>query len=607
MKRCLIILAILVVMECLADSGAPHWSRSAVWYQIFPERFANGDVSNDPTKDSLQGTWPYKIPEDWVVSSWTQDWYEMSSWEKNTGKDFYYCAQLRRFGGDLKGIINKLDYLQALGVNALYLNPVFDSASLHKYGATYYHHVDRHFGPDPNGDKALFEQEDHNDAQTWEWSAADRLFLKLIEEVHRRDMRIIIDGVFNHVGIPFWAFQRAIKDGPNGPFASWFHIDQWDDPGTPQNELEYHGWAGVQDLPELRKDENGPLEQVRNHIKAVVQRWMDPNQDGDPSDGVDGWRLDVAAEVPLPFWQTFRSWVKEIRPDAFITGEIWWEDYQNHGYANAAPWLDGKAFDSVMNYRFGDLVYRFMNQKTSPLDAHRFVMEWNQIKADYGYSTMLSLQNLMGSHDTSRIGSAIVNPDARQDHDANLQHHPDYKVRAPNEKEQQVQRMMVAFQMMAPGAPFVYYGDEAGMWGADDPDCRKPMVWPGIIHEEEKSHPLGKTRPVDKVLFNRDLHRFYQQAIHLRRHESCLNFGDFEFLTAREGAHWLACMRKDPNDTVVGIFNADTKGQEIILEDVGLSGEEPEWQHLLGEKLQNHKVFLPAKSFVIFKTRRGGK
>lgn len=590
-----------ILLSCKADSGAPDWSREVVWYQIFPERFANGDPSNDPIRDSLFGTWPYQVPEDWKVSPWTQDWYEQQAWEKNTGKDFYYTAQLRRFGGDLQGILNKLDYLQDLGVNALYLNPVFDSASLHKYGATYYHHVDRHFGPDPEGDKALFASENPGDPNTWKWTSADRLFLKLIEEVHRRDMRIIIDGVFNHVGIPFWAFQHAIKNGPNGPYASWFHIDQWDDPSTEANELVYHGWVGVQDLPELRKDEQGPVDEVRAHIKAVVERWMDPNGDGDPSDGVDGWRLDVAAEVSLTFWKEFRTWVKAIRPDAFTTGEIWWEDYPNNGYANAAPWLQGNAFDAVMHYRFGDLVYQFMNQLTAPMDANTFATEWNRIKEDYGYPTMLSLQTLMGSHDTSRIGSAVVNPDARQDHDANLKHHPEYLVRAPNRDELKVQRLMVAFQMFAPGAPFVYYGDEAGMWGADDPDCRKPMVWPGVQHDQETAHPLGTKRQVNEVAFNQHLFDFYQQAIRMRQQETSLKQGSFEFLTAGENQQWLVCMRKHANEVIVGIFNAQTGPCMVDLKHVGMEDTGKAWDCLLGMTPEKDHISLPSKSFSILK------
>ncbi|MDB4772919.1 alpha-amylase family glycosyl hydrolase, partial [Verrucomicrobiales bacterium] len=145
----------------------------------------------------MKDTWPFVIPTAWQVSPWTSDWYQLQPWEQDE-HDFYHHAQLRRYGGDLQGILDKLDYLKDLGVNALYLNPVFESPSLHKYGAACYHHVDKHYGPDPTGDLAIVATEDPADPATWKWTAADKLFLTLIEEVHRREMKIIIDGVFNH-------------------------------------------------------------------------------------------------------------------------------------------------------------------------------------------------------------------------------------------------------------------------------------------------------------------------------------------------------------------------------------------------------------------------
>ena len=267
----------------LSKMPAPAWFQSAVWYQIFPDRFRNGDPTNDPTVESLEGTWPYLQPEGWKVAPWTSDWYRPQPWEQrlNNG-DFYVNAQLRRYGGDLQGILDKLDYLDGLGVNALYLNPVFESPSLHKYGATMYHHIDRHFGPDPTGDGRIQAAEDPADPATWQWTAADRLFLKLINECHRRGMRIIIDGVFNHVGIPFWALQKAKEDGPESPYAEWFQITSWPDPEVPGSTFDYEGWVGIKDLPVFRQDENGPVAPVKKHFRAIVRRWMDPNGDGDP-------------------------------------------------------------------------------------------------------------------------------------------------------------------------------------------------------------------------------------------------------------------------------------------------------------------------------------
>ena len=239
--------------------------------------------------------------------------------------DYRYQFQLRRYGGDIQGIIDKLDYLKDLGIDAIYLNPVFESPSSHKYGAKYFHHIDNNFGPDPKGDEFIWESEDPTDPSTWKWTSADNLFLKLIQEVHNRDMKIIIDGVFNHVGIPFWALQDVAKNGEKSSYKDWFDIISFDDPGTPENEFDYVGWYGIKDLAEFKENENGPIPEIKDHIFAIVQRWMDPNNDGDPSDGIDGWRLDVAELVNINFWKEFNGWVNKINPDAYITGEVWWE------------------------------------------------------------------------------------------------------------------------------------------------------------------------------------------------------------------------------------------------------------------------------------------
>lgn len=286
----LILLAGISISICQPSD----WARDAIWYQIFPERFHNGDPHNDPTIESLDGTWPYDKQEQWSVTPWTSDWYKLKPWEEANGQGFYYNAQLRRYGGDIQGIIDKLDYLEELGVNALYLNPVFESPSSHKYGTAMYRHIDNNFGPDPEGDERIWTEEDPTDPSTWQWTAADRLFLKLVEEVHNRGMHIIIDGVFNHVGIPFWAFQHAREHGKKSPYADWFYIKSFDDPATPEDEFNYKGWFNVPDLPELKEEDNNLIPPIREHLHKIVKRWMDPNGDGDPSDGIDGWRLDVA-------------------------------------------------------------------------------------------------------------------------------------------------------------------------------------------------------------------------------------------------------------------------------------------------------------------------
>ena len=559
-------------------AAAPDWARHAVWYQIFPERFRNGDRANDPTPASLAGTWPYFVPSGWKVSPWTSDWYALQPWERD-GKGFFVHAQLRRYGGDLQGIIDRLDSLKELGVNALYLNPIFESPSLHKYGAAMFHHVDKHFGPDPAGDLGLFAAEDPADTSTWRWTAADRLFLKLIDEVHRRHMRIIIDGVFNHVGIPFWALQRAKREGPDGRFARWFHITRWDDPATSADEFAVRSWSGVQDLPELARDEISLHPDIRAHFRQVVRRWMDPDGDGDPRDGIDGWRLDVAAEVPMAFWKEFRGWVKGINPDAYLTGEVWWEDYAANRLRDAAPWLD-QAFDGVMNYRFGDALYQFFNQPEA-IRATGLVRLLTAIHRDYGYERSLALQNLLGSHDTARIGSMVVNPTYRQDHQSGVQENRSYAVRAPDAAEKQRWRQMVAFQFLSPGAPYIYYGDEVGMWGADDPDCRKPMVWPDLRYDRERSHPFGMKRPADVVAPDADLRRFYQGLARLRARHEVLRTGGFEVVLSDDERRLIAFRRQtaEGGASVIAVFNASDRQAAIRAGDLKI-GSLRGWRHL---------------------------
>ena len=517
MIKILSIAVFILLGGCIENNNSISWHEHAIWYQIFPDRFYNGDKSNDPTIETLTGTWPYDVQDAWEVMPWTEQWYKFQSWEKKNGKDFYYNAQLRRYGGDLQGIIDKLDYLQDLGVNAIYINPIFESPSAHKYGAKYYHHVDNNFGPDPDGDVKIWEKEDPSNPKTWQWTSADLLFLKLIQEVHQRNMHIIIDGVFNHVGIPFWAFEDVRINGSESPYASWFSIKNWDDPKTAINEFEYEGWAGYQDLPEFSENEQGLIPPIQSHIHAIVKRWMDPNNDGDPSDGIDGWRLDVAETVNINFWKTFRKWVKEINPNAYLTGEVWWENFWDNIMINASPWIQEDVFHSVMNYRFADSVFKFFIDKKDKISAEDFSKIINQIFDDYGFENILKIQNLYGSHDTERIASSCVNPNRWIDHANNLNYNPEFKIRKPNSEEEELLLQLIAFQFMFPGVPYIYYGDEVGMWGADDPDCRKPMVWDEFKYENENIDPFGNKYDDNEVNVNYKIYKQYKSMIFLRK------------------------------------------------------------------------------------------
>lgn len=552
-----------------ARMDVPDWAAEAVWYQIFPERFRNGDRGNDPTRRDLAGAWPGQVPEDWRISPWTADWYKLQPWERPAkGRGFYYHVQNRRYGGDLQGVIDRLDYLADLGVNALYFNPLFEAPSLHKYDATMYRHIDNNFGPDPLGDRRIWASEDPADPATWRWTAADTLFLRLVAEAHRRGMHVILDGVFNHVGQTFWAFRDVVRKQQRSRYRDWFTVLAWDDPGTPEDEFDYVGWANVRELPELREDANGLVAGPRQHIRAIVRRWMDPNGDGDPSDGIDGWRLDVAEMVKPAFWKEFRRWVRQINPQAYLTGEVWWQDWPHNKMFDPGPWLRGDTFDAVMNYRWSDVVMRFFIDRRNKITASEFDRRLARLREGLPEKVDLALMNLVDSHDTDRLASQIVNPDLPYDHQRSPKDNPDYDVRKPAAAEVEVQKLIVAFQMTYVGAPMIYYGDEAGMWGADDPDSRKPMVWPDFDYEPEVHHPSGRARARDEVAFNQSLFEWYKELIAIRRAHPALMLGRYRTLLADDGSDLFAFERRRGADRVVVVLNNDSRMHPVRLREI---------------------------------------
>jgi glycosidase len=545
----------------------PAWSKQAVWYQIFPERFSNGDKLNDPAPSDMNGAWPYVVPPDWKISPWTSDWYKLQPWEKADGHDFYWNAGLRRYGGDLQGIINHLDYLKTLGITAIYLTPVFESPSLHKYDTRMYHHIDNNFGPDAKGDEKIWASENPADPKSWKWTAADKLFLKLIKEVHVRSMKLIIDGVFNHVGTTFWAFQDVVKNQQKSEFKDWFIIKSWDNPNTPENEFDYTGWAGVKDLPEIKKDEKtGLIKGFADHIHYIIKRWMDPEGNGNIANGIDGWRLDVAEMINLNFWRQFRIWVKEINPDAYITGEIFWENWQANQMANAAPWLQGDAFDGVMNYRFVQAVTKYIVDVKNQITSKAFADSIKTFMYQYPEENFYAVQNLVDSHDVDRIGSQILNPDRFYDHKANPQQNQDYNTRKPGISELLKQKLIAGIQMTMPGAPMIYYGDEAGMWGGDDPDCRKPMVWKNIKYEPEKYFASGSEHSPDPVSFNSDLFQWYKKLIKIRKENKTLSEGELTFFYINDTDKIIGYKRTHGKETVFMIANNNSVRKSISLE-----------------------------------------
>jgi glycosidase len=530
--------------------AVPSWAKSAIWYQIFPERFHNGDLSNDPNPIDMVGAWPYITPEGWQIHPWTSDWYKLQPWEEKLNKKFYDIVNIRRYGGDLQGVIDKLDYLKELGITAIYLNPIFESPSLHKYDATFFHHIDNNFGPDADGDRAIWESENHADPSTWKWTSADKLFLKLIDEVHKRNMKIIIDGVFNHTGTQFWAFKDIVQNQQNSPYKDWFIIKKFDDPSTPANEFDYAGWYGVRDLPEIKEDKNGLVTGPREHVFEVVKRWMDPNGDGDPSDGIDGWRLDVAEMVNHNFWKDFRKLVRSINPDAYIVGEVWWEDWNNYKMFNASPWLKGDQFDAVMNYRFTRAIKDFVLANKVKISAQAFADSITTTMNQYNENYFV-MMNLLGSHDTERLGSLAVNPDGKYDHAGTAKDSRDFEIRKPTSEEFERIKLAAALQFSMPGAPQIYNGDEAGMWGGDDPDCRKPMIWQEFNYEDETADPFNRDKAIDNVNVNHDLMNWYKKLTMMRQSEPVLSLGNIEF---------MKCSNKD-----VLVFSREYEGNSILV------------------------------------------
>lgn len=538
--------------------SVPGWAVDAVFYQIFPERFCNGDPDNDPTRESLE--FADSVPDGWAPTPWTSDWYARAEWERTSGPSFFDNGVFnRRYGGDLQGVIDKLDYLADLGVNTLYFNPVFYARSLHKYDASSMHHIDPHFGPDPAGDLELMAAES-SDPETWNWTAADKLFLQLLSEAHARGMRVIIDGVFNHTGRDFFAFAHLREHQQDSPYRDWYIVQHFDNPDTPHNEFRYKGWWGVETLPEFADANHGAdlHPGPKAYILDITRRWMDPDGDGDPADGIDGWRLDVANEVPPKFWQDWHAVVREVNPEAYTVAEIW---------DNAAGFLAECGFSATMNYHaFAFPVKGYLID--GRLTPHDFGRELQLRRGEFPPAQRFVLQNLMDSHDTDRLASMIVNrPTAepyaktdRFDYDEGVtpRYHDDYQVRAPNDKERALQRLVVLMQMTYVGPPMIYYGDEAGMWGGDDPCDRKPMVWPELTYDPEASDPLGRERVADPVAFDRQLHDFYQAAIKLRRESAVLRRGSFQVATVDDRAKFFSFLRTDGGaHAVIGLNRGD--------------------------------------------------
>jgi cyclomaltodextrinase / maltogenic alpha-amylase / neopullulanase len=448
------------------DLGArPAWAKDAVFYHIFPDRFARSDRVSKP--DNL-------LP-----------------WDAPPSQEGYH-------GGDLLGVAERLDYLSDLGVNAIYLTPIFQSACNHRYHTHDYRQVDPLLG----GNAALRE---------------------LIEKLHDRGMRIILDGVFNHASRGFFQFNDVLENGPHSPWLSWFHILDWPlsayDGSLPAN---YGAWVDNRALPKFNTDNP----QVREFLMDVAEFWV---REFD----IDGWRLDVPPEIKTPgFWEEFRRRVRAIKPDAYLVGEIWRE---------APEWVRGDRFDATMNYVFaadaiafaaGDRVSQSLVQGRSydpypGIDAVEFGRRIDRLLSLYDWETTQVQFNLLDSHDAPRVLSI-----ARGDK-ATL-------------------RLATLLQMTFPGTPSVYYGDEIALRGAEnydgphsDPEARWPFPW-------------GDERSWDHEML-----AYFQRAIALRRNHPALRGGRFEPLYAHARQYVFA--RTDASETLLIALNAGDDAAEIRI------------------------------------------
>jgi glycosidase len=536
-------------------AGPPTWAEDAVWYVVAPDRFRNGDPRNDPKLSDLRGAAPYDVPRDWRVSPWTADWYKLEPWEKATGKSFYEIAPMRRFGGDLQGILERLDYLQGLGVTALLLNPIFEAPSAGRRDAAALHHVDNNLGPDPDGDRLIWATENPADPATWKWTAADRLFLRLVQECHRRQMKLVLDGVFDHVGATFWAFRDLRARGRSSRFADWFSVRAFDDPGTPADELEYATAEGVREWPELRRDGDGLAAGPRDHLRAIVKRWGDPNGDGDASDGIDGWRVAAADRLPRGFLRELRRWVVGANPEGFVIGDV---------AASLAPSFKADEVDATTNEGWAKAVRGFFIDRQKAIGASDLDARLAAARGDLPLATSLAELIAVDGGRGPRVASQIVNPDRDESSPASPKDNPKYDVRAPRAEEARRLRLLAAFQFASLGAPVITFGTEAGAWGAADPDNEKPMPWKDLVFEPEAADPLGRPRKTDPVRFDEELARFYQGLGKVRAAQAPLRRGSIETVLADDTRRVFAIARVLEADRIVAAFNASEK--EVTLD-----------------------------------------
>ena len=499
----------------------PDWAKGAVVYQIFVDRFCNGNPSNDVENNEYYYTGSHSR--------------KITYWGKYPDKldvsNFY--------GGDLQGVLKKLDYLQDLGVEAIYFNPIFVSPSNHKYDTQDYDHIDPHLAVITEDEPhAMADWEKHNGfarryikrvTSQKNLEKSNAFFAELVKEVHRRGMKIIIDGVFNHCGsFNKWMDREGIyldkegyEDGAYqsvlSPYRSYFRFNH-----PNENYSDYEGWWGFETLPKLNYEDSPEL--VENIMK-IGEKWVSPPYN------VDGWRLDVAADLGHSpqmnhwFWEKFRKRVRKANPEAFIFAEH---------YGDPAPWFNGRQWDTVMNYdAFMEPVTWFLtgmekhsdNRDDRLLgDGIYFFDSMFRNMSRFPRPSLDSALNQLSNHDHSRFLTRTNRTVGRVE--SMGAEAASYGI------DKRVFMLGVTIQMTWPGSPGIYYADEAGQVGWTDPDSRRTYPW----GNEDKS-----------------LIKFHKKLIAVRKKVHCLKKGSLKKLDAGHG--YIVYARFDYEDCAVTIVN----------------------------------------------------
>lgn len=403
---------------CAADYKVPSWINGGILYQIFPDRFCN---SGQTPQMPMQGR------------TLRNDWGGLPEWKPNaenkiTNSDF--------FGGDLKGIISKLPYLQSLGVTCIYLNPICKAASNHRYDTADYRKIDPYLGSNED-----FEQ--------------------LCNEAHKCGIRVLFDGVYSHTGDDSIYFNKyghypsiGAYQSAESPYADWYHFDA--------ERKKYDSWWGIDTLPEVQEENESYLSFITGH-NGILQLWLQL--------GADGVRLDVADELPDLFLDAVRIAAKSAKSDAFVLGEVWEDASNKISYSHRRRYLLGKQLDSVMNYPFRDAILDFATDGI----AEKFTDRILTVCENYPKQSLHSLMNMLGTHDTQRVLTKLAGIDCEGRSRA---WQAEVRLRTEQyENAKLLYKLAAVLQYTLPGVPCIYYGDEVGMTGCNDPFNRGCFPW----------------------------------------------------------------------------------------------------------------------------------